>query len=168
MLNFLFNPIKTIFSDAPENWQIGFQDPASPGFTGILDLHDSLMFYLIVVCVAVFIVLGSCNFIFNSFRSSLIHKYLNHGTLIETVWTILPALILIAIAFPSFRLMYLLDCLFYNITDIKLSFRLLSRTNFFLLSRRKAKKNNTCVDVTFEAWRHSSISLLNTSPIYAF
>lgn len=34
---------------------------------------------------------------------------MNHGTLLETVWTILPAFVLIAIAFPSFRLLYLMD-----------------------------------------------------------
>jgi len=43
-------------------------------------------------------------------------------TLIETVWTITPALILIAIAFPSFRLLYLLDYTFYYIVDVKLNF----------------------------------------------
>jgi len=48
-------------------------------------------------------------YIFNSSKSSLVHKYLNHGTLIEFIWTILPAFVLIAIAFPSFRLLYLLD-----------------------------------------------------------
>jgi heme/copper-type cytochrome/quinol oxidase subunit 2 len=34
---------------------------------------------------------------------------MNHGTILETVWTILPALVLVAIAFPSFRLLYLMD-----------------------------------------------------------
>jgi cytochrome c oxidase subunit 2 len=33
--------------DAPTPWQIGFQDGASPGFEGIVILHDSIMFYLI-------------------------------------------------------------------------------------------------------------------------
>ena len=37
------------------------------------------------------------------------HKYLNHGTLIELIWTITPAVILILIAFPSFKLLYLTD-----------------------------------------------------------
>lgn len=37
------------------------------------------------------------------------HKYLNHGTLIELIWTITPAIILLLIAFPSFKLLYLMD-----------------------------------------------------------
>jgi cytochrome c oxidase subunit 2 len=105
----IFTIFNTIFNDAPQNWQYGFQDSATPGFSGIIELHDTIFFYLIIICVGVFWVLGNLMYTFNSSRSSLVHKYLNHGTLIETVWTILPALILIAIAFPSFRLLYLLD-----------------------------------------------------------
>lgn len=44
----------TIFNDAPQNWQLGFQDPATPGFTGIIELHDTIFFYLIIICVGVF------------------------------------------------------------------------------------------------------------------
>jgi hypothetical protein len=40
--------------DAPTPWQIGFQDGASPGFEGIVTLHDSIMFYLIWILVSVF------------------------------------------------------------------------------------------------------------------
>ena len=42
-------------------------------------------------------------------KSPISHKYLNHGTLIELIWTITPALILILIAFPSFKLLYLME-----------------------------------------------------------
>ena len=103
------NIFKTIFNDAPQPWDIGFQDSAAPGFTGIIDLHNTLFFYLIVICVGVFWILGSVIYYFNYNKSPIVHKYLNHGTLIELIWTITPALILIAIAFPSFRLLYLLD-----------------------------------------------------------
>ena len=127
----LFDIFKTIFNDAPENWQIGFQDSATPGFTGITDLHDTIFFYLIIICVGVFWVLMNVIYVFNSSKSSLVHKYLNHGTLLETIWTIMPALVLIAIAFPSFRLLYLMDfSLFYNIADVKLNFI----GTFFLLN----------------------------------
>nr|AWA82069.1 cytochrome c oxidase subunit 2 [Laetiporus sulphureus] len=99
----------TIFNDAPQPWQIGFQDSAAPGFTGIVELHNTIFFYLVVIAVGVFWVLGSVIYYFNSSKSPIVHKYLNHGTLLELIWTITPALILIAIAFPSFRLLYLLD-----------------------------------------------------------
>ena len=100
---------KTIFNDAPQPWQIGFQDSAAPGFTGIVELHNTIFFYLVVISVGVFWALGSIIYYYNSEKSPIVHKYLNHGTLIELIWTITPALILIGIAFPSFRLLYLLD-----------------------------------------------------------
>ena len=103
---FIFNPI---FNDAPQPWQLGFQDSATPGFSGIVELHNTIFFYLVVICVAVFWLLGSIMHYYSSNNNPIIHKYLNHGTLIELIWTISPALVLIAIAFPSFRLLYLLD-----------------------------------------------------------
>ena len=106
LLSFLFNPIHC---DAPEAWQIGFQDGASPTFEGITELHNSIFFYLIVISVGVAWVLGSVVVNFSSDKSPIVYKYANHGTLIELVWTITPAFILIAIAFPSFKLLYLMD-----------------------------------------------------------
>ena len=37
------------------------------------------------------------------------YKYVSHGTTVELIWTITPAIILILIAFPSFKLLYLMD-----------------------------------------------------------
>jgi cytochrome c oxidase subunit 2 len=108
MLRSLTNLI-TIFNDAPQPWQIGFQDSAAPAFTGIVELHNTIFFYLVVISVAVFWVLGSIIYYYSNTNSPIVHKYLNHGTLIELIWTVSPAFILIAIAFPSFRLLYLLD-----------------------------------------------------------
>nr|YP_010555487.1 cytochrome c oxidase subunit 2 [Ramaria rubella]UYR22238.1 cytochrome c oxidase subunit 2 [Ramaria rubella] len=108
MLN-LLSFLKTISNDLAQPWQLGFQDGASPGFTGIIELHDTIFFYLVVISIGVFWVLSSIIYFYNSNKSLIIHKFLNHGTLIELIWTITPALILIAIAFPSFRLLYLLD-----------------------------------------------------------
>lgn len=99
----------TIFNDAPHVWQCGFQDSAAPAFTGIVTLHNTIGFYLIVLCFVVFWALTSVVFYFGSNRNPIAYKYLNHGTIVELVWTITPALILIAIAFPSFRLLYLMD-----------------------------------------------------------
>ena len=99
----------SLYNDASYPWQIGFQDGATPSFEGIVELHDSIFFYLIVISILVFWMLGSVLLHFNSNRVQIVHKYHNHGTLIELVWTITPALLLIAIAFPSFKLLYLMD-----------------------------------------------------------
>jgi len=69
----------TIYNDAPQPWQIGFQDSAAPGYTGIVELHNTIFFYLIVICIGVLWVLGSTIYYFNTKNSPIVHKYLNHG-----------------------------------------------------------------------------------------
>jgi len=55
MLKIIFNIIiNPIYNDVPEPLQLGFQDGASPGYSGIVDLHDSIFFYLVLICVGVF------------------------------------------------------------------------------------------------------------------
>lgn len=75
----IFSIFNVIYNDAPQPWQTGFQDSGAPGFSGIIELHDTIFFYLIIICVGVFWVLGNVIFHFNSSKSSLVHKYLNHG-----------------------------------------------------------------------------------------
>lgn len=97
----------SLFCDASLPWQLGLQDPATMTAEGISDLHDTLSFYLLLILVGVTWVLASTL----QSRPSISHKYLTHGTVLELVWTVTPALVLIALAFPSFRLLYLLDSL---------------------------------------------------------
>lgn len=98
-----------IHNDVAEPWQLGFQDSAAPGFTGLVNLHNTIGFYLIVISFSVFWVLFSLIYYYSFNKNPIAHKYLTHGTVLELVWTITPALILIAIAFPSFTLLYLMD-----------------------------------------------------------
>jgi cytochrome c oxidase subunit 2 len=109
-MSLLFNNFNSIFNDAAQPWQFGFQDSAAPGFTGLVTLHNAIGFYLIVISVSVFWVLFSIGYNYNSNKNPFAYKYLTHGTVLELIWTITPAIILIAIAFPSFRLLYLMDC----------------------------------------------------------
>jgi len=83
----------------------------------IVELHDNIMFYLVVILFGVGWILVSIIRNYVSDKSPISNKYLNHGTLIELIWTITPALILILIAFPSFKLLYLMD----EVTDPSLS-----------------------------------------------
>jgi cytochrome c oxidase subunit 2 len=95
--------------DAPEPWLLGFQDSASPTHEAITELHDSIFFYLIIIAVGVSWVITSVVINFGSATQPISHKYYNHGTLVELIWTVTPALILVAIAFPSFKLLYVMD-----------------------------------------------------------
>ena len=46
-----------ILNDAPEPWQLGFQDYASPGITGIVELHNDIFFFLVIISLSVFWIL---------------------------------------------------------------------------------------------------------------
>jgi cytochrome c oxidase subunit II len=99
MLNLLYlNLLNSC--DAPTPWGLYFQDSATPQMEGLVELHDNIMFYLVIILFSV-----------GWIMISIVRNYsnLNHGTLIELIWTITPALILILIAFPSFKLLYLMD-----------------------------------------------------------
>jgi cytochrome c oxidase subunit II len=97
------------YCDTPRPWGLYFQDSASPQMEGLVELHDNIMYYLVVILFGVGWIMVSIIRNYNHNRSPISHKYLNHGTLIELIWTITPALILILIAFPSFKLLYLMD-----------------------------------------------------------
>jgi len=108
MFQFFLNNIHES-CDAPRPWGLYFQDSAAPQMEALVELHDNIMYYLITILFGVGWILMSIITNYNSTKSPISHKYLNHGTLIELVWTITPALILILIAFPSFKLLYLMD-----------------------------------------------------------
>jgi heme/copper-type cytochrome/quinol oxidase subunit 2 len=101
--------LNILVCDAPRAWGVYFQDSGSPQMEALVELHDNIMFYLFIILFGVSWILISItrNYLKDKFPIS--NKYLNHGTLIELIWTVSPALILILIAFPSFKLLYLMD-----------------------------------------------------------
>ena len=106
-----------IHSDAPEVWGLFFQDSGSPQMEAIVELHNNIMFYLFIILFGVGWILLSIIRNYESKNIEISNKYVNHGTLIELIWTITPAIILILIAFPSFKLLYLMD----EVTDPNLT-----------------------------------------------
>jgi len=95
--------------DIAEPWQISFQDSATKIMEGIVNLHNWIFFYLVIISIFVvwflFVIIKE----FNISKHPISHKKLKDGTLIEIIWTLTPALILITIALPSFKLLYLMD-----------------------------------------------------------
>jgi heme/copper-type cytochrome/quinol oxidase subunit 2 len=108
-ISYILNKFLIINFDAPMPWGIYFQDSATPQMEGLVELHDSIMYYLVIILFSVGWILLSIIRNYVASKSPISHKYLNHGTLIELIWTITPAIILILIAFPSFKLLYLMD-----------------------------------------------------------
>nr|ASN78602.1 cytochrome c oxidase subunit II [Mecinus janthinus] len=89
------------------------QDSASPLMEQLMFFHDHTLMILIIITILVGQMLLSM--LFNKF----IHRFLLEGQLIEMVWTILPAIILIMIALPSLRLLYILDEIFNPTITVK-------------------------------------------------
>nr|YP_006665722.1 cytochrome c oxidase subunit II [Challia fletcheri]AEP83050.1 cytochrome oxidase subunits II [Challia fletcheri] len=81
----------------------GLQDSGSPLMEQLIFFHDHTMFILLMITVLVGYILLSL------FWSSITNRFLLEGQLIEFIWTIVPAVILVFIALPSLRLLYLLD-----------------------------------------------------------
>ena len=95
--------------DAPRPWGVYFQDSASPQMEGLVELHDNILFYLVIILFAVSWILVSLARTYSNLEFPVSQKNVSHGTLVELIWTITPALILMFIAFPSFKLLYLMD-----------------------------------------------------------
>ncbi len=107
LISFLFFT-PCLWADAPEPWQWDFQDAASPIMEGIVDLHHDLMFFLIVILVFVLWMLLRILMQFRADKNPL-PSTTNHGTTIEIIWTLIPAVILLFIAVPTFALLYSMD-----------------------------------------------------------
>lgn len=97
-----------IYADGIREMQLGIQDPASPLQEGIINFHHDLMVVMIFVVVFVGVILGRALYHFDESKSKVAKPEV-HGTVIEIVWTIIPALILMVIAVPSFTLLYAVD-----------------------------------------------------------
>nr|BDL61391.1 cytochrome c oxidase subunit II [Percnon planissimum] len=82
---------------------LGFQDGASPLMEQLIFFHDHIM--LVLVLIITFVGYMMSTLFFNLF----INRYMLENQPIEVIWTSIPAIILIFIALPSLRLLYLLD-----------------------------------------------------------
>nr|ABA25888.1 cytochrome c oxidase subunit II [Lyriothemis pachygastra]QDA21683.1 cytochrome c oxidase subunit 2 [Orthetrum sabina] len=83
--------------------QLNFQDAASPMMEQLHYFHDHTMMVLVIITVMVAYIMGAM------FFNKDINRNLLDGQKIETAWTILPVFVLVIIAMPSLRLLYLLD-----------------------------------------------------------
>jgi len=94
--------------DAATPWQIGFQDPASPIMQGIIDLHNDIMGLMFFILFFVVWMLGRSIVFFEKSNVQQPATF-THGTVVEIAWTTAPSFILVAIAIPSFALLYSVD-----------------------------------------------------------
>ena len=102
---FLFAPI-TLFANEPKDWQLGFQKAGSGHMEDIVWFHDYMLLPIItgITVFVLFLVIYACI----RFRASRnpVASTTTHNTFIEVIWTLVPCLILILIAVPSFKVLY--------------------------------------------------------------
>jgi len=110
-LSFIFMPFisSAAFANQPKEWQLGFQKAASQGMEDIVWFHDYMLLPIItaITVFVLFLLLYTCV----RFRASKnkVASTTSHNTLIEVLWTLIPCLILIVMAVPSFKVMYSQD-----------------------------------------------------------
>ncbi|MDB9937217.1 cytochrome c oxidase subunit II [Candidatus Pelagibacter sp.] len=114
MNKFLLTILATIYStgvsaNQPKQWQLGFQDSASQSMTEIVSFHNNILLPIIIAIsvFVLFLMIYTCI----RFRAS---KNPNpskttHNVAIEVLWTLIPCLILIVMAVPSFKILYKQD-----------------------------------------------------------
>jgi cytochrome c oxidase subunit 2 len=96
------------WADAPRPWEFGMQAPATPVKERLSAFHDELLAIITIIALFVFVLLAIVIFRFNH-RSHPVPTRTSHNTVIEMLWTVIPVLILVMIAIPSFKLMYYMD-----------------------------------------------------------
>jgi len=92
----------------PKEWQLNLQTPVTPVAHMIYDFHTLLIWVCVVISVFVLILLFICIFRYNE-KANPVPSKTAHNTTIEIIWTVVPVIILVLIAIPSYRLLYFMD-----------------------------------------------------------
>jgi cytochrome c oxidase subunit 2 len=93
-------------SGQPSPWQLGFQQAATPVMENIVWFHDFLLYLIVAITLFVLALLVIVMVRFNA-RANPTPSRTTHNTLLEVMWTLVPVIILVTIAVPSFKLLFL-------------------------------------------------------------
>jgi cytochrome c oxidase subunit II len=89
----------------PSPWQMNFQQSASPSMDDIIWFHNLLLWIIAAITAFVLVLLLICIVKFNS-KANPTPSRTTHNTMIEVAWTVIPVIILVVIAIPSFRILF--------------------------------------------------------------
>ena len=92
----------------PADWQLGFQGAADERMTRIINLHNFVLWIITAICIFILALLAWIMIRYNA-RANPKPTATTHNTVLEVLWTVVPVAILVAIAIPSFRLLYYQD-----------------------------------------------------------
>jgi len=99
-----FMQASTCYASKPHEWQLNFQEAASPIMAELHSFHNFLLFIITAIVLFVLLLLIYVIFRFSAKRNPIPAKF-THNIAIEVIWTVIPILILIIIAVPSFRIL---------------------------------------------------------------
>lgn len=105
---FAFPAMALAASADAQPWQIGMPPAASPSARHVHAFHDMLLWIIFGVAIFVFVLVFWVCVRYNA-KANPKPSVFSHNVLIEVVWTVVPVLILILIAIPSFKLLYYTD-----------------------------------------------------------
>lgn len=94
--------------NGPKPWEMFLQPPVSPVAQRIYDFHYAMLIVIGLIAGFVFVLLLAVILRFNE-RAHPVPSKTSHNTLIEVLWTVIPVMILVGIAIPSFKLIYYAD-----------------------------------------------------------
>lgn len=89
----------------PSPWGIGLQESATPVMTDVIRFNNLLLWIISGIVILVLALLVTVIMRFNA-RANPVPSRTTHNTLVELIWTVIPVIILVVIALPSFRLMF--------------------------------------------------------------
>ncbi len=92
-------------SAAPRPWEIDFQPAVTPVMENIEDFHRFVLYIITAVTLFVLALILWIIVRYNA-RSNPVPSKTSHNTWLEVIWTIVPVIILVVIAIPSFKLLY--------------------------------------------------------------
>jgi cytochrome c oxidase subunit II len=101
----MLTPTAAALAAQPLPWQMDFQPAATPVMEQIEDFHRLLLVIITLISVFVLALLVWIMIRYNS-RANPTPSKVSHNTLLEVAWTIIPVIILVVIAIPSFKLLY--------------------------------------------------------------
>jgi cytochrome c oxidase subunit 2 len=94
--------------NGPKPWETGFQPAVTPVAEQIHSFHHMLLIIITAIAAFVLLLLLIVILRFNA-RANPVPSKTSHNTLIEVIWTVVPVMILVTIAIPSFKLIYYAD-----------------------------------------------------------
>jgi len=89
----------------PSPWQMGFQQSAAPSMDDITWFHNFVLWIIVAITAFVLALLVVVMVKFNA-RANPTPSRTTHNTLLEVAWTVIPVVILVVIAIPSFRILF--------------------------------------------------------------